>query len=127
MIRYSKTFIFADAHVQLQKLSQNYLKKLIQSKQYLICHKNRRNSETFELMPEISGKYSSLKILDCRSEKPQLMLKFHSAFAVIFFSKICNSNCTNTKVLINYCHLIMKKGSFLLNGGWTWKRMLTNG
>ena len=55
---------------------------------------------------------NKLKVLsseDCRSEK-QLM--FHTVFAVIFFSKICNSNSTNTRVLINYCHLIIKKGNF---------------
>ena len=84
---------------------------MIQPEQYLICYQNRRKSETFELMPEISWKYSSPKILDCRSEKPQLILKFHTVFAVIFFSKICNSNRTNTRVLITIVT-------------WLWKRVI---
>ena len=46
-----------------------------------------RMRETCELMPEISWKNSSPKFLDCRSEKSQLIWKFNTVFAEIFFSK----------------------------------------
>ena len=45
---------FKNRPCQTAKAIKNYLKNLIQPEQYLICHQNRRKSETFELIPEIS-------------------------------------------------------------------------
>ena len=70
---------------------------------------------------------NQLKILVCRSEKHLWPLAFHIVFVVILFLKNCYRNRTNIRVLTSFCHLIMKNGSILPNGGWACTMTVTNG
>ena len=104
---------FNGKSVQLKERYWKSLKNSIEPEQYLICLQNSRKCDR----PELGWKFCSPKIHHYQSVKHQLMSVFRILFAVIYFLKIYASNLTNIKVLTNYCHLITKKGFFLLNGG----------